>query len=241
MNRNALRGGAALLAALLALIASAQTPSPPAAPPKAQAPLPARKVPKPPPPVTSLDVTVTDPAGKPVEGAFVLAVPTQGAVRPFGGFATEKMRSTLTGREGKAKLESLPPGPWNVIVQARGFARQPLRGVASGPLAVRLEKGGSITGVVREGRTRRPVPGARVSVRAGIPVTGGWEDEATRNETTTDAEGRFRLDGIGRTPAASSRAPGSTRRKEAAGRASRSSSSRRDSSPGPCGTTRVVR
>jgi protocatechuate 3,4-dioxygenase beta subunit len=65
---------------------------------------------------------------------------------------------------------------------------------------VRLEKGGSITGVVRDGRTRRPVPGARVAVRAGLLQAGGWQEEAARNETTADAEGRFRLDDIGRAP-----------------------------------------
>ena len=156
------RGGLVpLLAISLALVASAETQPPP----KAVGPAPARKAPKaPPPPVTSLDVTVTDPAGKPVEGAFVMALPTQGAYRPYGGIAPEKVRSTITGREGKAKLESLPPGPWNVTVYARGFVTQSLRRVASGPLAVRLEKGGSITGVVREGRGSRPVPDVRVSV-----------------------------------------------------------------------------
>ena len=71
------------------------------------------KAPKPA-PVTSLDITVSDPAGKPVEGAFVLALPVTGAYLPFGGLAADKIRSTVTGREGKARLESLPPGPWDV-------------------------------------------------------------------------------------------------------------------------------
>ena len=99
-----------------------------------------------------------------------MALPGPGArYRPYGAIAPEKVRSTLTGREGKAKLESLPPGPWNVTVHARGFVTQSLRRVASGPLAVRLEKGGSITGVVREGRGSRPVAGARVSVSGACP------------------------------------------------------------------------
>ena len=92
-----------------------------------------------------------------------MALPSQGAYRPFGGLAPEKVRSTLTGREGKAKLESLPPGPWNVTVHARGFVTQPLRRVASGPLAVRLEKGGVDHRRRARGATAsRPVPGARV-------------------------------------------------------------------------------
>jgi len=66
------------LSLVLALVAcgQAQPPSKPAEGQKAPASAPARKAPKAaPPPVTSLDVAVTDPAGKPVEGAFVMALP----------------------------------------------------------------------------------------------------------------------------------------------------------------------
>jgi protocatechuate 3,4-dioxygenase beta subunit len=191
------------LAVLLALfsVAGAQAPPKPAEAAKTPASTPARKVPKPaPPPVTSLEVVVTNPTGKPVEGAFVMAVPAQGAYRAFGGLAPEKVRSTVTGREGKARLESLPPGPWNVTVHARGFVTQPTRRVASGPIAVRLERGGVITGVVREGEGNRPIAAARVAVESNLSTPEGWSAEATRNETVTDAEGRFRLEGIGRAP-----------------------------------------
>src|SRR5512143_1737316 len=126
MRRISARGFFALAVVSTAVAASAQ------APPKAPAQNPTgREVPsKPKPaapasrtrptsPVTTLDVVVTDPAGKPVEGALVVAIPVQGAYRPFGGVAPDKVRSTLTGREGKAKLESLSPGPWTVGVHAR--------------------------------------------------------------------------------------------------------------------------
>ncbi len=178
-----------------------QTPPPPVAPPKPPVSSPtasARKAA--PPPITSLDITVTDPAGKPVEGAFVMAVPSQGAYRSLGGLAPEKVRSTLTGREGKAKLGSPPPGPWNLTVHARGFVTQPLRRVASGPLTVRLERGGVITGIVSEAEGKRPIAGARVGVGGGLALPGDWQEDATRNEATTDAKGRFRLEGIGRLP-----------------------------------------
>ena len=125
---------------------SAQTPPKvPAQKPTAQAvptkpkPAPPASRTKPTSPVTTLDAVVTDPAGKPVEGAFVVAIPVEGPYRPSGGLAPDKVRSTLTGREGKAKLESLPPGPWTVGVHARGFVEQSLKRIASGPLAVRLE------------------------------------------------------------------------------------------------------
>ncbi|HUL77712.1 MAG TPA: carboxypeptidase regulatory-like domain-containing protein [Vicinamibacteria bacterium] len=190
-----------VLAVLLALVASAQTsPSPPpAAPEKGTASMPAQGSRKTPPPVvTSLDVTVIDRADKPVEGAFVFVIPVSGAFRS-GGVAAEKVRSGFTSRDGTVKISPLPPGPWNAWVHARGLATQRVRRVASGPLRVVLEKGGAITGVVREG-DGRPVPGARVRCGSDVPAPEGWPAEATRNEAVTDGEGLFRLEGIGRAP-----------------------------------------
>jgi protocatechuate 3,4-dioxygenase beta subunit len=187
---------------------SPSTPKAPSSPPgKAAA---GKSPPKKPPPVTRLEVAVADPQGHPVEGAFVLVRPVFGAFRPFGGgLDPAKLRSTVTGRDGKARLESLPPGPWDVTVRARGFVPRPLSRVASGPLAVRLEKGGSITGVVRDAESRAPVADAEVAIEGFPSLPGGWEEDASRVETPTDARGRFRLEGIGRSAVdVTARAPG---------------------------------
>jgi protocatechuate 3,4-dioxygenase beta subunit len=209
--------GVSVAAVSLAATGRPQDSRPPATPPPA-APQPSRSAPvkpaarKPsppkPPPVTHLHVTVTDAKGRPVKGAFVLAQPVSGAYRPFGGLDPAKLRSTVTGRDGKATLESLPPGPWNVTVRARGFVPRPLRRVASGPLAVRLDEGGSITGVVRDAESREPVADAEVAIGGRGLLPDAWE-EASRVETRTDARGRFRLDGIGGSAATvTARAPG---------------------------------
>ena len=158
----------------------------------------ARKAPKPPPPpATSLEVAVTDPAGGPVEGAFVW--PCRAGGLPLLRRARAG-KGPLDGHrpEGKARLESLPPGPWNVTVYARGFVTQPVR---RGPPARR--------GAAREGRghhrrrTRRTASGRSRAPEsewaAGSRLPGDWQEDATRNEMMTDAAGRFRLEGIGRT------------------------------------------
>jgi len=182
-----------LAASALVLVAATAIAQKPAA-----APGPAKAKRALPPPVTSLDVSVTGPAGKPIEGAFVAALPVEGAYSVAGVLVASRFRSSVSGREGKAKLESLPAAPWNVTVHARGFVPRTLQRVAAGPLAVQLEKGGVISGVVREGEGQRPVSGARVEIASGLSLPAEWQQEATRNEVVTDAQGRFRLEGIGR-------------------------------------------
>lgn len=168
---------------------------------------PARPVPK---PVARLDVTVTDPAGKPVEGALVMALSTERLYRLDGEVDPDRVRSAPTGRDGRARIDAPPPAPWTVVAHARGFVTEVRRRVAAGPIAVRLEKGQAISGTVRDGESGRPVAGARVSVPAVIePPRGGWEEEALRNAVVTDAQGRFRLEGIGRSRLrVTARAPG---------------------------------
>jgi hypothetical protein len=72
-----------------------------------------------------------------------------------------------------------------------------LRRVTTGPLAVRLEKGGSINGR-RAGRSdERPVAKARVAIDAERQAPSAWSDDPTRDEDRRPTpRARFRLDGI---------------------------------------------
>jgi len=118
------------------------------------------------------------------------------ALRSSGISAPDKVHTGVTSREGAVKLDTLSAGPWDVTVKARGLVPRTVRRVGSAPLAVRLEKGASVTGVVRDGSTNQVVAGARVAVESG--QLSGWSDDRTRDEILTDSRGRFRLDGIGR-------------------------------------------
>ncbi len=155
----------------------------------------ARDVTRSPAPVTSLEVSVSDAAGRPLEGALVIATPVTGAYLPYGGLRKEKLRSSLTGSDGKAKLDSLPRGPWTIAVHARGLLTRTVPRVSAGPLGVRLEKGGAITGMVREGEGGRPLPGARVGLEGGA-LPESWQDEAMRVEATSEGDGAFLIAGL---------------------------------------------
>lgn len=72
-------------------------------------------------------------------------------------------------------------------IQARGFVTQPLRRVASGPLVVRLEKGGSITGAVLV----EPEAEARVEV---VLSEGGFVTGRIVDPDGRPLAGRLRLE-----------------------------------------------
>jgi hypothetical protein len=149
---------------------------------------------------TSLDVSVADVAGQPLEGAFVMAIPSTDVSRTTSGLQPGKLRHAVTGPDGRARIEVLPPGPWTVTAHRRGFVTRSLSGVTSGPLAVRLDKGGFVTGRVVSSEGGRPLAGAQVMAAIDSPLPADLSEDATRNVATSDAQGRFRLEGIGPSP-----------------------------------------
>ncbi len=140
-------------------------------------------------PAPALTGTVTDTAGKPVVGALVLA---RSARHPG-----DPPLSSRTDDAGDFRLTPAFSGPMDVRVEAAHFAPQELKAQQPGrPLQIRLTAGAWIGGVVRDGSTKAPIEGARV--QAWAPKAGGpWDPKASLLETRTDAQGQFRLEGLG--------------------------------------------
>jgi protocatechuate 3,4-dioxygenase beta subunit len=210
-NRGAVRGRVAAMAcavvfAVVAALAAAQ-PAVRAAAVKAMravvAPLVEEVVPKPSvkaSPLPSVAVkgdsalagTVKGPDGKPVEGALVVARPA----REWSPLVTG-----TTAADGRFRL-ALPlkvSGSWDMTIEAKGLAAVTLERITVGtPVSVILEKGGVITGIVRDGTDGRPLSGARVSaaVPNGLRYALPWQPSSGLVEAQSDRNGRFRLEGV---------------------------------------------
>jgi protocatechuate 3,4-dioxygenase beta subunit len=151
-----------------------------------------------------LEGTVKGPDGKPVENALVVAEPAQPGMHA-------PALSARTDAKGAFRIVLKRPGLQNVQVEAKGLAPWKGKKVEPGaPLAVVLDKGLAIEGVVRDGGSGAPVPGARVSTGIGTGLP--WEPESGTVATRTDAKGRYRLEGLPRgLLEISARAPGYAR------------------------------
>lgn len=182
----------ALLLGCVAAASAAHAAAPPQVPPPARQRQTSAAAP------STLDVTVVDTAARPLAGALVQVLSSVGAFNPSLQMSAARRRSALTNADGKARFASVPRAPWIVSASAPGYAVASEARVSAATLTIRLAKGAAVTGVVLDGTTRAPVPGARVGLDRGLALPTDWEERATRNEAVADAKGAFRLDGLGR-------------------------------------------
>ena len=180
---------------LLAPAPSPPVPAPPAPSPPEPAPPPpaptAAPAPKAPAPSTVLRVTVLGPGDRPIEGASV-AVTRQ----------SDPAATKTTGADGSVDFEFPAPGSFRLFATAPGFVRRETWGTAerdaASPHVVRMEREGVLRGRVIAAAGGDPVPGARIRAepaeeRFGMLMTHRGTPFA---ETTADANGRFRLEGV---------------------------------------------
>jgi hypothetical protein len=141
----------------------------------------------------TIEGVVQAPDGRPVEGALVTA---------HRGGVPDPAPLARTDAKGQFRIVLKADRPHDLRVEKVGLATADLKRVRPGrPLTVRLERGGVIRGEVRDGTTRKPLAGVRVEcLEEGPwgPQRGeGWEAGAGVIEATTDANGRFELQGVG--------------------------------------------
>jgi len=139
-----------------------------------------------------LEGVVRGPDRKPIENALVIAV----AGSPWGPTSLMPV-AKRTDAEGRFRIALKKHEAQTVRVEAAGLAARTLKNVAPGTaLAIDLARGGTIEGTVRDGDTGQPLGGVRVEARDGSAVELRDEPEAGRVASATDAEGRFRLEGL---------------------------------------------
>lgn len=133
--------------------------------------------------------TVLDAGQKPLAGARVV-------VRGETGEAVV----ARTDAAGAFSVECRERGPWHLSIDAAGHAPRRLRNQKPGAgLRLTLERGLAIEGRVVDGATRQPVTGARVTAAESMRDPGAnWLPGLGQRVATTDAEGRFRIDNVGR-------------------------------------------
>ncbi|MHC4297319.1 MAG: M56 family metallopeptidase [Planctomycetota bacterium] len=136
--------------------------------------------------------TITDPIGKPFADAIVnLSTGVSFPKGPSWGGGSSKV---TTSRDGRFAFENVnPKEPINYTLRVdagRGYQNVRMKiKPKSRPIKVELRRGYSLSGVVLDDATGRPIPGARVYVEA-TEKTDKAGDLASA-ERDTDDEGRF--------------------------------------------------
>jgi protocatechuate 3,4-dioxygenase beta subunit len=137
--------------------------------------------------------TVVGPDGKPVAGALVSV--QLAAMINFG----EPTMTARTDSAGRFRIAVKSASTHMVRVEAPGLAARSLPRVRPGEsLRIALDKGGSIEGIVRDGTSGAPAAAITVEARPetarGMGIV--WERGAGVVRAKTDAQGRFRLEGL---------------------------------------------
>lgn len=114
-------------------------------------------------------------------------------------------KTEVRSDDGAFQLDDVPPGTWSVVVEAKGYqsARAGNVVVEEGgtvrDVEVKVSLGSALKGRVLDGVSGRPVPNATVT-HATAGRSGGplilLASTASDEETTTDADGAFALDGL---------------------------------------------
>ena len=114
---------------------------------------------------------------------------------------------SFQSQDGTFELPDIPPGKWTIRASAAGYRTGETSGVDVGEgetkegLVITLRKGGSLAGRVLDPAKGTGVPNATVSWRAsgdggGGPMAFMGRMGGGNTSTTTDADGRFRFDGL---------------------------------------------
>lgn len=135
------------------------------------------------------------------EAHLHLAPASSGSAKEGAGRLTVgPARFATSDASGTFAIEGVTTGEWTLRARAQGYQDgEPLQvraavGEAREPLSVVLVPGASVVGQVLDG-DGRPVPEARVSSVAAAEGVVGTSESVLRS-ATTDAEGRYRLDGL---------------------------------------------
>jgi hypothetical protein len=154
----------------------------------------------------AVEGTVTDPSGRPVQGAQVVASGDPNAMRHLGhlgwggGFGGGNLPGAVrTDAEGRYRIDSLAPGTLQVAAMSSDYPTATAQvDVAAGRTAradLQFSEGAVIEGIVTANGS--PVEGATVFANIQAEPDGGSVHHFGPNaQTRSDADGRYRIAGL---------------------------------------------